>query len=52
MSEVQRDIDRRVKPLIQQYTEQMKTHTATDLTISEEEVKQYIIEILHELYKK
>ena len=52
MSEVQRDIDRRVTPLFQRYAEQMNTKTAIDLTISKEEVKQYIKEILHELYKK
>ena len=52
MSEVQRDIDRRVTPLFQRYAEQMNTKTAIDLTISKEEVKQYIKEILHELHKK
>lgn len=52
MSEVQRDVDRRVKPLIEQYAEQMKAQTTTDLTISEEEVKQYVMEVLHDLYKK
>ena len=52
MSEVQRDIDRRVTPVVQRYAEQMNTQTAIDLTISEEEIKQYIKEILHDLYKK
>ena len=52
MSEVQRDIDRRVTPLIQKYAEQLNTQTAIELTISEEEIKQYIAEILHDLYKK
>jgi hypothetical protein len=52
MSEVQRDINRRVTSLIQQYSEQLNTQTAVDLTISEEEIKQYIKEVLHDLYKK
>jgi hypothetical protein len=52
MSEVQRDINRRVTPLIQRYAEQLNTKTSIDLTISENEVKQYIEEILHELSKK
>ena len=52
MSEVQRDIDRKVTPLFQRYAEQMNTKTAIDLTISKEEVNQYIKEILQELYKK
>jgi hypothetical protein len=52
MSEVQRDIDRRVTPLIQRYAEQLNTQTSIDLTISENEVKQYIEEILHDLSKK
>jgi hypothetical protein len=49
---VQRDINRRVTPLIQRYAEQLNTKTSIDLTISENEVKQYIEEILHELSKK
>jgi hypothetical protein len=52
MSEVQRDINKRVTPLIQRYTEEMNTHSAIDLEISEKEVKQYINEILDDLYKK
>ncbi|MGB0025711.1 MAG: hypothetical protein WBP64_02625, partial [Nitrososphaeraceae archaeon] len=52
MSEVQRDIDRRVRPVVQRYAEQMNTQAAVDLTISEEEIKQYINEILHDLNKK
>jgi hypothetical protein len=44
MSEVQRDIDRRITPVIQRYAEQIDTQTAIDLTISEEEIKQYIKE--------
>jgi len=52
MSEVQRDIARRVTPLFQRHAEQLGTETAVDLTISEEEIKQYIKEILHDLDKK
>ena len=52
MSEVQRDIDRRVRPLVQRYAEQMNTEAAVDSTISEEEIKQYINEVLHDLNKK
>jgi hypothetical protein len=52
LSEVQKDIDNRVTPLFQRYSEQMKKQTAIDLTISKGEVKQYIKEILHELHKK
>jgi hypothetical protein len=52
MSEVQRDVNKRVEPIIQQYAEQMNTQTAIDLTISEEEVRRYINEILHDVYKK
>ena len=52
MSEVQRDIDRRVTPVVQRYAEQMNTKAAIDLTISEEEIKQYINEVLYDLYKK
>jgi MFS family permease len=52
MSEMQRDIDKRIKPLIQRYAEQMDAQTAIDATISEKEVKQYIGEILSDLYKK
>jgi hypothetical protein len=52
MSEVQRDVNKRVEPIIQQYAEQMNTQTALDLTISEEEVRRYINEILYDVYKK
>jgi hypothetical protein len=52
LSEVQRDIDRRVTPIFQRYAEQMNKQTPIDLTISKEEVRQYIKEILIELNKK
>jgi hypothetical protein len=51
MSEVQRDINKRIEPIIQQYSEQIDKQSAIDLTISEEEVRQYIKEILHEVKK-
>lgn len=52
MSEVQRDINRRVTSLTQRYSEQLNTQAGVDLSVSEEEIKQYIKEILHDLYKK
>ena len=52
MSEVQRDIDRKITPLIQRFAKEMNAQTALDITISEEEIKQYINEILHDLHKK
>jgi hypothetical protein len=52
MSELQRDIDKRIAPLIQRHAEQMNIQTALDLTVSEEEVKQYMDEILRELHEK
>lgn len=52
MSELQREIDKRITPLIQRHAEQMNMQTALDLTVSEEEVKQYMNEILRDLHKK
>ena len=52
MSEVQRDIDRKVTPLIERYAKEMNTQSSVDIAISEEEVKQYINEILQDLHKK
>lgn len=52
MSEVQRDITRRVTPLFQRYAEQLSTQTPVDLKISDEEIKLYIQEVLHDFYKK
>lgn len=51
MSELQREIDKRIAPLIQQHAEQMNMQTALDLSISEKEVKQYMNEILHDLHE-
>ena len=51
MSELQREIDKRITPLIQRHAEQMNMQTALDLTISEEEVKQYMNEILRHFMK-
>ena len=52
MSELQREIDKKIEPLIQRYAEQMNMQTSLDLTITEEEVKQYMNEILRDLHKK
>lgn len=52
MSELQREIDKKIAPLIQRYAEQMNMQTTLDLTVTEEEVKQYMNEILHDLHKK
>ena len=52
MSELQREIDKRITPLVQRHAEQMNMETALDLTISEEEVKQYMKEVLRDLHEK
>ena len=52
MSELQKEIDKRVTPLIQRHAEQMNLQTAIDLSVSEEEIKQYIKEILNDLHEK
>jgi hypothetical protein len=52
MSELQREIDKRVTPLVQRHVEQMNMEAALDFTISEEEVKQYMNEILRDLHEK
>ena len=52
MSEVQRDIDRKVTPLIERYAKEMNAQSPVDIAISNEEVKQYINEILQDLHKK
>ncbi len=52
MSELQREIDKRITPLIQRHAEQMNMQTALDVTISDKEIKQYINEILHDLHGK
>lgn len=51
MSELQREIDKRIAPLIQRHAEQMNMQTTLDLSISEKEVKQYMNEILHDLHE-
>ena len=52
MSELQREMDKKIAPLIQRYAEQMNMQTMLDLTVTEEEVKQYMNEILRDLHKK
>ena len=52
MSELQKEIDKRVTPLIQRHAEQMNMQTAIDLPVSEEEIKQYIKEVLNDLHEK
>ena len=52
MSELQKEIDKRITPLIQRHAEQMNMQTAIDLPVSEEEIKQYIKEVLNDLHKK
>jgi hypothetical protein len=52
MSELQREMDKKIAPLIQRYAEQMDMQTMLDLTVTEEEVKQYMNEILRDLHKK
>ena len=52
MSELQKEIDKRITPLIQRHAEQMKMQTAIDLPVSDEEIKQYIKEVLNDLHEK
>ena len=52
MSELQREIDKRVTPLVQRHAEQMNMESALDFTISKEEVKQYMNEILRDLHER
>jgi hypothetical protein len=52
MSEVQRDIEKRVSPLVHRYAAQINSQSTLDLTLSEKEVKQYIDEVLEDLYRK
>ena len=52
MSELQKEIDKRITPLIQRHAEQMNMQTAIDLPVSEEEIKQYMKEVLSDLHKK
>ena len=52
MSELQKEMDKRITPLIQRHAEQMNLQTAIDLPVSEEEIKQYIKEVLDDLHEK
>ena len=52
MSELQKELDKRITPLIQRHAEQMNMQTAIDLPVSEEEIKQYIRDVLNDLHKK
>jgi hypothetical protein len=52
MSELEREIDKKIEPLVQRHSEQMNMQTELELTISEEEVKRYMNEILRDLHKK
>lgn len=52
ISELQREMDKRITPVIQRYAEQMNMQSAIDLSISEEEVKQYMEEVLRDLHNK
>jgi hypothetical protein len=52
ISELQKEIDKRVTPLVQRHAEQMNMQTAIDLPVSEEEIKQYIREVLDDLHEK
>ena len=52
MSELEREIDKKIEPLVQRHSEQMNMQTELELTISEEEVKKYMNEILRDLHKK
>jgi hypothetical protein len=38
MSELQREIDKRITPLIQRHAEQMNMQTALDVTISDKDL--------------
>jgi hypothetical protein len=52
MSELQKELDKRITPLIQRHAEQMNLQSAIDLPVSEEEIKQYIKEVLSDLHEK
>ena len=52
VSEVQREMDKRITPLIQRYSEQMNARSAVDSSISEDELKEYLQEVLRDLHKK
>jgi hypothetical protein len=52
MSELQKEMDKKITPLIQRHAEQMNMQTAIETPVSEEEIKQYIREVLNDLHKK
>jgi hypothetical protein len=52
MSQLQREIDKKIEPIIHRHAEQMNMQTSLESTVSEEEVKQYMNEILRDLHKK
>jgi hypothetical protein len=52
MSELQKEMDKRITPLMQRHAEQMNLQSAIDLPVSEEEIKQYIKEVLSDLHEK
>ena len=52
LPELQKEIDKKITPLIQRHAEQMNMQTAIDSPVSEEEIKQYIKEVLDDLHKK
>jgi hypothetical protein len=52
MSELQKEIDKRITPIIQRHAEQMNMQTAIEAPVSEEEIKQYIKEVLNDLHEK
>lgn len=52
MSELQKEVDKKITPLIKRHAEQMDMQTAIDIPVSEEEIKQYISEVLNDLHEK
>jgi hypothetical protein len=52
MSELQKEIDKKITPLVKRHAEQMNMQTAIDIPVSEEEIKQYIKEVLNDLHEK
>jgi hypothetical protein len=52
MSELQKEVDKKITPLIKRHAEQMNMQTAIDIPVSEEEIKQYISEVLNDLHEK
>jgi hypothetical protein len=52
ISELQKEMDKKIAPLIKRHAEQMNMQTAIDIPVSEEEIKQYIQEVLNDLHEK